>query len=85
MSAFTHEDLKTIMLSAADEDSAADLDGDFLDQPFADLDFDSLAVLEIATSIQERYHLLIPDQAIAEMTTPRDVLDYVNGQLRESA
>jgi acyl carrier protein len=42
-------------------------------------------VLEIATSIQERYHMVIPDQAIAEMTMPRDVLDYVNGQLRESA
>jgi act minimal PKS acyl carrier protein len=85
MSAFTPEDLKTIMLRTADEDTASDLDGDFLGRPFADLDFDSLAVLEIATSIQERYHLVIPDQAIAEMTTPRDVVDYVNGQLRESA
>ena len=85
MSAFTPEDLKTIMLRTADEDTASDLDGDFLDRPFADLDFDSLAVLEIAARIQQQYHLVISDEASARMTTPRDVLDYVNGQLRESA
>jgi act minimal PKS acyl carrier protein len=85
MSAFTPEDLKTIMLSTAGEDTASGLDGDFLDQPFAGLSFDSLAVLEITTSIQQRYHLVISDEAIAGMATPRDVLDYVNGQLRESA
>ncbi|HYZ54650.1 MAG TPA: phosphopantetheine-binding protein [Streptosporangiaceae bacterium] len=85
MSAFTPQDLKTIMLSTADEDVAPDLDGDFLDQPFTGLSFDSLAVLEIAARIQQQYHLVISDEASARMTTPRDVLDYVNGQLRESA
>jgi act minimal PKS acyl carrier protein len=84
MTTFTADDLKTIMLSAADEDVAPDLDGDFLDRPFPELDFDSLAVLEIATRIQQNYHLVISDDAIAGMTTARDVLDYVSGRLREA-
>lgn len=84
MSAFTTTELKEIMRSAADG-AAPDLDGDFLDQPFGDLDFDSLAVLEIATRIQQDYHLVIPDEAVAELTTPRDVLDYVTHRLAEGS
>jgi len=84
MSTFTSEDLKTIMLATADESITPALDGDFLDLSFADLDFDSLAVLEIATRIQQTYHLEIPDDAIAEMSTPRNVVDYISGRLRES-
>lgn len=85
MSTFTADDLKTIMLATADEATAPDLDGNFLDKYFTDLDFDSLAVLEIATRIQQTCHLEIPDEAIAEMRTPRDVIDYVSGRLRQSA
>ncbi|TDD73471.1 actinorhodin polyketide synthase [Actinomadura rubrisoli] len=72
------------MLSTADG-APIDLDGEFLDTPFTDMDFDSLAVLEIATRVQQDYHLAIPDEAVADLTTPRDVLDYVTQRLRESA
>jgi act minimal PKS acyl carrier protein len=84
MTVFTTEELKDIMLKAADG-TAPSLDGDFLDKPFPDLDFDSLAVLEIATQIQQSYHLAIPDESVALMKTPRDVLDYVTQRLDESA
>jgi act minimal PKS acyl carrier protein len=85
MTTFTATELKDIMLSTADESNVPDLDGDFLDVPFLDLDFDSLAVLEIATRVQQEYHLAIPDEAVADLITPRDVLTFVAGQLRESA
>lgn len=86
MTAFTIGELKEIMLSTADgAESVLELADDFLDQPFGDLDFDSLAVLEIATRIQQDYHLAIPDEAVAELNTPRDVLDYVTSRLRENA
>jgi minimal PKS acyl carrier protein len=84
MTAFTTSELKSIMLKAADG-AAPSLDGDFLDTPFPDLDFDSLAVLEIATQIQQEYHLAVPDESVALMLTPRDVLDYVTERLEESA
>jgi act minimal PKS acyl carrier protein len=72
------------MLATADEDIAPNLEADFLDRPFSDMDFDSLSVLEIATRIQQEFHLELPDEAIADMTTPRDVVDYVSGRLRET-
>ncbi|WP_207944994.1 phosphopantetheine-binding protein [Actinomadura rubrisoli] len=84
MTVFTATELKDIMLSTADG-APIDLDGEFLDTPFTDMDFDSLAVLEIATRVQQDYHLAIPDEAVADLTTPRDVLDYVTQRLRESA
>lgn len=83
MTAFTIVKLKEIMLSTADG-AGLELDGDFLDTPFPDLDFDSLAVLELATRVQQDYDLAIPDEAVAELTTPRDVLDYVTRRLAES-
>jgi act minimal PKS acyl carrier protein len=83
MTDFTVADLKDIMLKAADGTAPA-LDGDFLDTPFPELEFDSLAVLEIATLLQQNYHLVIPDEAVAELTSPRVVLDYVTARLSES-
>ncbi|MGW2643520.1 acyl carrier protein [Streptomyces sp. NPDC001393] len=83
MSGFTVLQLKDIMLGIAEE-IGLDLEGEFLDKPFTDLAFDSLAVLELVTHIQQDYHLAIPDGAVAGFTTPRDVLDYVTGQLHES-
>jgi minimal PKS acyl carrier protein len=84
MTAFTILELKEIMLSTADG-AGLELDGDFLDTPFPELDVDSLAVLELATRIQQDYHLAMPDEAVAELKTPRDVLDYVSRRLGESA
>lgn len=83
MTTFTIVKLKEIMLSAADG-AGPELDGDFLDTPFPDLDFDSLAVLELATRVQQDYHLAIPDEAVAELSTPRHVLNYVTRRLGES-
>jgi act minimal PKS acyl carrier protein len=82
MSAFTIDDLKKIMAACAEVDgTAVDLDGDLLDISFKDLDFDSLAVLEIATRIQQEFGLRVPDEAVDGMKVPRDVLDYVNSQM----
>ena len=83
MTTFTIVELKKIMLSAADG-AEIELGDDFLDLPFPDLDFDSLAVLEVATRVQHDYNLAIPDEAVAELKTPRDVLDYVTQRLSES-
>ncbi|MFB4274437.1 MULTISPECIES: acyl carrier protein [unclassified Nonomuraea] len=80
MSLLTLDQLKTIMIQV-DAESAKELDGEILDIGLDHLGFDSLAVLEIATRIQQAHQLPIPDEAIEEMTTPRNILDYVNQRL----
>lgn len=80
MSTFTFADLHEIMRQV-DDQSAAPVTEESLDTPFPDLDFDSLAVLEITTRIQQQTGLAIPDEAIEDMKTPRAALDYVNQRL----
>jgi minimal PKS acyl carrier protein len=80
MSRLTLDELKTIMIQV-DAESAKEINGEILDTGLDYLGFDSLAVLEIATRIQQTHQLPIPDEAIEEMTTPRNILDYVNQRL----
>ena len=82
MNTFSENQLRDIMLSTAGETGdTADLPADFLDMSFTELGFDSLAVLEIATRIQQDSRLSVPDEAVEEMKKPRNVLNYVNQML----
>ncbi|HEY8374500.1 MAG TPA: acyl carrier protein [Pseudonocardiaceae bacterium] len=82
MSQFTLDDLRRILKSAAGDDGAT-LDGDVLDTEFADLGYDSLALLELAGHVQREYGVPMPDDAPQHMTTPRAALDYVNARFAE--
>lgn len=87
MTMFTLDDVRRIMQNCA---GAADgLDGDdenFAHVPFAELGYDSLAMLEMAAHVQQEFGIRIPDDAIEEMRTPQAAVDYVNrrfaGELR---
>ena len=81
MSTFTPDKLREIMHVCAGPGDHPELAGEFLDTPYTDLDFDSLAVLELATRIQQDLGVAFPDDAVAEMETPRNVLDYVNEKI----
>jgi act minimal PKS acyl carrier protein len=83
MSELTLERLRQAMRKSLGGGEAS-LDGDVLDEPFTDLGFDSLAVLDILAQIQQAHGLRVPDDATAEMTTPRILLDYVNLLLAET-
>jgi act minimal PKS acyl carrier protein len=84
MNTFTIKDLRRIL-----EDSAGAADGvDWespvtLDLPFADLGYDSLALLELAAKVQQEYRTRIPDEAVSEMVTPRAAVEYVNQRFAE--
>ncbi|MFI8520740.1 acyl carrier protein [Streptomyces sp. NPDC085481] len=75
----TFDDLKAIMSRCTGE--IEDLTQDHLGTDFTEIGFDSLAVLEIASQIQREYGLQIPDEAIEDMKSPQDVIDYVNTSL----
>ena len=81
MSAFTLDQLRQLIQDSLGEGESIELGGDILNTTFDDLTIDSLAVLEVVSRIQDEYRLRIPDEAVDEMKTPGDVLDYVNQRL----
>ncbi|HVW40257.1 MAG TPA: acyl carrier protein [Amycolatopsis sp.] len=81
MSTLSIDGLKEILRSAAGEDDGVDLDGDILDVAFAELGYDSLALLETAARIAREYGVTLSDDDIDEIETPRALLDRVNTAL----
>ncbi|HKN55623.1 MAG TPA: acyl carrier protein [Amycolatopsis sp.] len=73
----TIEDLKQVLRQCG-VDESVDLDADILDVEMAELGYDSLAVLEILARLQQRSGTVIPEDAVADLVTPRLLLDYVN-------
>ncbi len=78
---FTIEDLKKIMRECAGEDDSISLEGDFLDTPFQDLGYDSLALLETAALIKRQYGVTVSDEDLHGIDTPRAFLEKVNSVL----
>ncbi|GAA2789714.1 acyl carrier protein [Saccharopolyspora taberi] len=74
----TLDDLTRILREGAGEQEDVDLSGDILDTEFAELGYDSLALLETAARISREYGLTIDDDAATAATTPRKLLDVVN-------
>jgi minimal PKS acyl carrier protein len=83
MNTFTMADLRDIMRASAGVDEDVDLDGEIADIPFADLGYDSLAVLELASQVQRKYGVPIPDEAVHEMPTPGAAVEFINKQFAE--
>lgn len=75
----TVDDLREILRSCAGVDEQTSLDGDILDTEFADLGYDSLAVLEASSHLQRRYGVQLDDDTVTSATTPRALLAAVNG------
>ncbi len=78
MSQMTIEDLRAVLVAAAGEDDSLVLGPDTLDLSFEDLGYDSLALMETAAQIGRRFGVVISDEQIVELHTPREVLDLVN-------
>jgi act minimal PKS acyl carrier protein len=78
MSEFDVAQVKEIMLASAGAPEGGELDGDISDVEFADLGYDSLAVLELCSQVERRYGITISDDALGEMPTPARAVEYVN-------
>jgi minimal PKS acyl carrier protein len=81
MDKFTMADLVRVMRAAAGEDEAINLDGDILEVSFADLGYDSLAVMETASRVEREYGVSLPEETMATIETPKEFVELVNGQL----
>jgi minimal PKS acyl carrier protein len=78
---FTLNDLRKIMRACAGIDESVDLDGDIGGRTFEDLEYDSLAVLEITAKIQNMLGIVITDDVTKDLATPQSLTDYVAAQL----
>lgn len=75
----TLDDLKRILREGAGTDENVDLDGEVLDTEFAELGYDSLALLETAARISREYGITVEDDVVTSARTPLDLLKIVNG------
>ena len=77
---FTIGDLRRVLRAAA-----GDAEGVGLDVPFADLGYDSLALLETGGRIEREYGIELADSTITDAETPRALLASVNERLGATA
>ncbi|WP_328328295.1 MULTISPECIES: acyl carrier protein [unclassified Streptomyces] len=78
----TVDDLRRILASCAGATEGGSLDGDILDKSFDNLGYDSLAMMETASVISREFGIVIPDDELFDLETPRALLDLVNGLVR---
>ncbi|MFI2620591.1 acyl carrier protein [Streptomyces sp. NPDC018584] len=76
-------ELTVLLRDAAGGNEGAVLDEDTLDTPFPELDYDSLALLQVTGVIERDHDVVLDEEALAEAETPRQYLDLVNGALAE--
>lgn len=81
MTAITITELTSLLRECAGEDETVDLDGGVLDTAFADLGYDSLALLQTTGRIERDYGVTIDEDAVSEAETPRQYLAVVNESL----
>lgn len=75
----TLDDLRAVLAACAGGAENAALHQDIHDVDFEDLGYDSLALMETAARIEQDYGVHLPDDLLTELRTPRDLLEFVNG------
>ncbi|MEV7123909.1 MULTISPECIES: SRPBCC family protein [Kitasatospora] len=85
VSELTFDQLRGFLLRAVGEEDSTDLSADDLDAELSALGFDSLAVIDVTSKLEQHFGIKLPEESTAEATTPRGLLDLVNGVLATSA
>jgi act minimal PKS acyl carrier protein len=77
MSDFTIDDVRRVLRDVAGADESIDLSGDITDVAFADLGYDSLALLEATARVQRDLGIRLADDAVLGIGTPGQLVDLV--------
>lgn len=85
MREITLPELQEIMRECAGEDEAGIPLEEAADRPFAELGYDSLALLETQSRLERAYGVTLPDDTFKDVTTPRRLVEYVNGLVLDLA
>nr|WP_280684640.1 acyl carrier protein [Kitasatospora sp. MAA19] len=73
--------LTELLRECAGEEEPGLLDGDILDTPFAELNYDSVAVLQVTGLIERECEVQLAEETVAEADTPRILLRFINESL----
>lgn len=77
----TVPELMQVMRECAGEDESVAFAGDVGGTDFADLGYDSLAVLEVTSRLSHDYGVTLPEEGVSELRTPADMVHFVNARL----
>jgi minimal PKS acyl carrier protein len=80
---FNLDDLRAIIRASVGESDDVDLDGPVGETSYAELGYDSLALLEIAARIEQRLGVSMPD-GLCLTDTPAATVALVDGLLAEA-
>lgn len=78
MKQMTLSALEEIMHTCAGDDESTDSVQQAPERAFADLGYDSLALLETQSVIRREYGVDLSEQALSEAETPQQLVDLVN-------
>jgi act minimal PKS acyl carrier protein len=78
----TLRQLETIMRECAGEDEAAQPLEQTPEQPFQELGYDSLALLETHSRIKRDFNVELHEEDLENAKTPRELVDLVNARLK---
>jgi acyl carrier protein len=76
------EEVKNIIVEIKDiPEEDIKLDSNFAD----DLEADSLDIVEMLMSLEDKFNIHIPEEVAEEMKTVQDVVSYIEAKLNENA
>ncbi|MBT2206897.1 MULTISPECIES: phosphopantetheine-binding protein [Actinomadura] len=78
MATFTLADLVGYIRQAAGEDEDFDLDGDIGEITFANLGYDSIAMVEVVVSVERELGISLPGEGTDKDSTPTKFVEVVN-------
>jgi act minimal PKS acyl carrier protein len=73
------DDLRSILVSCAGGDEDDALHGDISGVSFEELGYDSLALIEMAATLQREHGVVISDEQITDARSPGELLTLING------
>jgi act minimal PKS acyl carrier protein len=71
------EVLIRLLRESAGVEEGVDLDGDVMDTPFVEIGYDSLALLQVTGRIRREYGIDLPDDAVSDVESFRDLLEMI--------
>ncbi|KFZ76900.1 actinorhodin polyketide synthase acyl carrier protein [Amycolatopsis sp. MJM2582] len=74
----TLDDLTRVMRECAGADESVDLTGDIAGVEFADLGYDSLALLETTARLRQEYGIRLDDDVVANVKNAGELLAVIN-------
>jgi acyl carrier protein len=78
MPAFSQQDILSGLAELVNEETGIEASDVQLDKSFVeDLDIDSLSMMTIVVNAQDKFEVEIPDDAVTELKTVADAVNYI--------